>query len=166
MKRNWNIGIIDTVFNLQVGAMIVLYYVLIVSVFLQVIARYILKISIMWTIDLALLSFSWLVFLSASYGVKENSHFVLDIIENLLPKKILQVVNIVVSLLIFIVIIFIIVEGYKYTQRSFFSWSSALGIRNAWIISSIPVSGILMLIYWVDNFLSFFKDKERRGIIN
>ncbi len=51
-------------------------------VFLQVINRNVIGVSLVWTLDVAQLMFSWCIFIGAALALRWNEHYVLD----LLPK--------------------------------------------------------------------------------
>lgn len=51
---------------------------LIITVALQVIARNILKLPMIWTSDMALLLFTWLIFVGAATGLRRGAHYVVD----------------------------------------------------------------------------------------
>ena len=57
-----------------------------ILIFLQIIFRFVLNLSLDWTEEVARYTFVWLVYMSASLGVKHSSHIRVELVEKLLPK--------------------------------------------------------------------------------
>lgn len=53
--------------------------------FANVIARYIFNSNILWSLELTVFLFGWMVLLGASYEVKKNAHLGVDMVINILP---------------------------------------------------------------------------------
>ena len=53
--------------------------------FANVIARYVFNSNILWSLELTVFLFGWLVLLGASYEVKKNAHLGVDMLVNALP---------------------------------------------------------------------------------
>ena len=53
--------------------------------FSNVIARYVFNSNILWSLELTVFLFGWLVLLGASYEVKKNAHLGVDMLVNALP---------------------------------------------------------------------------------
>ena len=53
--------------------------------FANVIARYVFNSNILWSLELTVFLFGWLVLLGASYEVKKNAHLGVDMLINALP---------------------------------------------------------------------------------
>src|ERR1041384_5822890 len=82
MKR-----IIDGYHALLTWLMVASVAVLIVPVTLQIISRYTALIpSWIWTEELSRFLFIWMIMLGAMIGVREGSHFVVDVLPDLPPR--------------------------------------------------------------------------------
>ncbi len=66
---------------------VLLFSLMTVLIFLQIIFRFLLNASLDWTEELGRYTFIWLVYLSASLAVKRNRHIRVEIVEKLLPRK-------------------------------------------------------------------------------
>lgn len=153
----------DVLAGIQLGFMAILYGVLVAAVFVQVIARYALHIPAVWSADAALASFIWLAFLSASHAIRERSHFVLDVFAGRLPRASVSVLDAIARILMFVASTVQVVYGYRFTRMSIPTMSPALGISQAWIYAALPVSGILMLIYLVEDTCKSLLERGRGG---
>ena len=159
MKR-----IIDIIENIHEKVMIVLYIIIVIVVFIEVIARYIFHSSLLWSTELVSFTFIWLVFLSASHAVKEHSHFVLDLASDFLPKTVIKIFDVIVSIVLYVVVFIFIIFGYQFMLVCGSGFSSALGIRLGWLYQIVPLSAILMLIYLMGDLVNSLKVKIKKGV--
>lgn len=143
--------------------MIILYISFVFLIFIQVIFRYVFNTGILWAQEFSTVLFVWVVFLSAAYSVKIGNHFVLNIINyKSISRKFDKAIDILVNLVLLFCIVVLIYYGYKYTLMGVRGVSPSIGIKMSWLYSAIPVSGVLMLIYWIESIfkggLSFGKN--------
>ena len=74
--------------NFEESLIAILFGIMTVATFSNVIARYIFNDSILWALELTVFLFAWMVLLGASYAIKKNSHLGVDILINMLsPQK-------------------------------------------------------------------------------
>ncbi|NBQ34736.1 MAG: TRAP transporter small permease [Gammaproteobacteria bacterium] len=74
--------------NFEETLIAILFGIMTVATFSNVIARYIFNESILWALELTVFLFAWMVLLGASYAIKKNSHLGVDILINVLsPHK-------------------------------------------------------------------------------
>ena len=74
--------------NFEETLIAILFGVMTVATFSNVIARYIFNDSILWALELTVFLFAWMVLLGASYAIKKNAHLGVDILINMLsPQK-------------------------------------------------------------------------------
>lgn len=119
---------------------------LILIVFLQVIARYILANPWLWTVDLSLFCLIWATFLAAGIGVRHHSHVVID----LWPthwRRVSVVLSWVTILVVFVVSVFYLVQGWSYAINSMSSFSGMTSISMFYFLLAIPVGATLMLLF-------------------
>ena len=152
MKR-----IVDHMAKVHMAIMILLYIIVIATVFAQVIYRYGLKIGLPWSADLALGAFMWLVFLATAHGVRDRSHFSVNILPSKLPVPAELAVRTAVAAAMLAALCILLIHGSAFTLDSIATFSAALGISRAWIIASIPVSAGIALVYWVAGVRDFVR---------
>lgn len=128
------------------GAM---FFGLICAVALQVIARNILQIPILWTSDVAQLLFSWLIFVGAAIGFRQGAHYFVDILpatDNAFRRGVTWF-GIAAS----VVVIFILVtNGWALTMARARGEIQSIGISRLWLYVPIPVSGVVMALFLVE----------------
>lgn len=72
-----------------------LFGLMTVVTFANVLARYLFNSNILWSLELTVFLFGWMVLLGASYEVKKNSHLGVDMLINALPAFPRQLVGLV-----------------------------------------------------------------------
>lgn len=138
----------DRVERLVGGLLAVLFTGLILTVFMQVMARNVLLIPLVWTLDLAQLLFSWCIFLGAALAFRKSQHYQID----LWPAD--GLVAWVPRLAVFAataVVLFVLVRnGYAMTLIGLHREAQSLGISETWFFVPIPVCGVLMTLFFVE----------------
>lgn len=150
----------DTTANILKYISLFLLACLSLIIFISVLTRYIFKISIPELIVIQKFAISWLVFLGAAVGVKEKNHLKIDMLNDILPQKYIDIKELIIDFLLIFVMIGLIVVGQKaffngFTRKElipirFLSESISLGYFN----SSFLVGSILMLLFQVQNFIN------------
>ncbi len=135
--------------SLVEGTCMALVVALAVVVFLQVFNRFVLKAPLAWSEDLAMLLFQWVAFLGAAVGVKRMRHFGIELVVRKLSAKTRHVIEIVVPFILGIVAVTLITEGYSLIQFNRNRIYSSMDLSYIWAYLPIPVSGVLMVIYLI-----------------
>ena len=136
--------------NLVEGVCMVLVTALAVVVFLQVFNRFVLKAPLSWSEDLAMLLFQWVAFLGAAVGVKRSRHFGIELVVKKLSAGTRYWIEMaVVPVIVGIVAVVMITEGYRVIQFNYNRVYSSMDLSYVWAYLPIPVSGILILIYLI-----------------
>lgn len=125
-----------------------------VSVFIQIIARY-MRLSILWTEELATYSFAFAVFMGASVMVKENGHFAFSYMINKLDgnkKKFLQI------LIYSIMLAFVLtsaIYGVTITKTFWnYNWTTLPSLKMGYVWLSLPISMFTMSLYLIEHILT------------
>ncbi|SDL29577.1 TRAP transporter small permease [Natronincola ferrireducens] len=124
----------------------ILLSIFVIVVFMEVITRNYLKISVRWASEVALFCFVWSVFLGSAVAVRKRCHYVVEIFPPKF-KKINAVLDIVGSVAMFGVIYIMVVNGYTFTKLGLLRYSTALSLPQAYFYVSIPLSGIAMALF-------------------
>ena len=138
----------------------VLVIALAAVVFFQVFNRFVLKAPLAWTEELAMLLFQWVVFLGAAVGVKRMSHFGIDLLVEKLPQKARRRVEIIIPFSIGVIALTLIIEGIKLLKLTQFQGYTTMPFSHAWATAAMPVSGVLMILYVIQNQIKEWKKKE------
>lgn len=127
--------------------------VLIIPVSLQIFSRYTALIpAYIWTEELARFLFIWMIMLGAMVGVRESSHFDVDIWPRLGPRAdaVLKLISNVFTLAFAIVFV---VSGIEFTRFAFFRISE-LAELPLWVIHiAWPLTGLAWIVFLGEQFV-------------
>ncbi|MBF0277954.1 MAG: TRAP transporter small permease subunit [SAR324 cluster bacterium] len=119
---------------------------MIVTVFVQVVARNVLQEPFIWTLDIAQLLFSWCIFLGAALALRWDAHYNVDIV----PRQWVllgSVFRVIAHLASIVVITVLAVYGSIFTELGLTRFAPALGISEFWFFLPIPLGGIFMMFF-------------------
>ena len=131
----------------------VLTMILVAVVFIQVMTRYVLSFSFMWSEEVSIMSFEWIVFLGTGLGVRNGVHFIVDVFPESIPKKFEKFLDIFSNLLVMAASVFMIVYGISYAISGLSRYSYATGIPMFFIYISGPIAGVLAIIFAIENII-------------
>ncbi len=122
----------------------------------QVLSRYVLKLSNIWTEELARYLYIWLVFVGTSYAEKEYIHIKIDVLRNIFPKKLRPYAALIGEIILFVFAVYVCYISVPYVQGilSRGQYSQALKISMAFPYAAIPVGFALLAIRVVVNIIT------------
>jgi len=125
-----------------------------VTIFSQVIFRYVFNAPIYWADEFAVLVFAWMIFLGTVVATRKNDHISVDTLTRLLPKRLRAGIAAVTHTLILLVLIPIFTEGVRLTAKTAGLLYPAMEISRAFLYISLPVTVPLMGVYFIRIILS------------
>ena len=132
--------------KVELGLSITLLLLTVFTLFASAVLRTI-GMPINWGMDIALLCFTWCVFLGADIAFREGDFVNVDVIVNKLPTTIQKFLQILVFIMIFIFLCLLVYYGsilsVKTWDRSF---QGIPTLSYTWVTLSVPISSLLMLI--------------------
>lgn len=131
--------------------------VLVSVTFLQVFCRFVIKVPVSWSEEVARICFVWLILMGAALGVKEQSHLSLEILTSFVPEKGQRVMRLVIHVVIILVSLVILVSGTSYVLRSMGKTTVTMPIPANCVYVAAPISAVLMMIFSVENILKELK---------
>jgi TRAP-type transport system small permease protein len=143
-------------------ALTLLSVVLTVSVFLQVLIRFVFKFPLPWTEEVARIAFVYCIFVGATIAVRENSHLQVDFLLVILPKRVARAAVILGMLLVGVFLIFVTWQGVVLVLATGVQMSPVMQVPFKYIYLILPVSGAIMLLYLVANMLALIRGKGER----
>src|SRR5215510_8242164 len=131
--------------------------VLVLPVSLQIISRYTALIpSYIWTEEMARFLFVWTIMIGAMIGIRESSHFEVDVWPQL-PRRAEAVVRIMARLGVLALALVFVVGGIEFTR---FAWHriSELAELPLWLIHlAWPVAGLTWIVFLGEQFVDEWK---------
>jgi TRAP-type C4-dicarboxylate transport system permease small subunit len=131
--------------------------ILVIPVTLQIISRYTALIpSYIWTEEMARFLFIWTIMIGAMIGVRESSHFEVDVWPTL-SRRTEALVRIVARLGVLALSVVMVISGTEFTR---FAWyrTSELADLPLWLIHSAwPVAGLTWIVFLGEQFVDELK---------
>lgn len=134
---------------------IIMFFMLIGVVFLQVFSRFLLPKTPSWTEEMARFFFVYSILFGAPLALKKGDYVRVDLLTNLLPEKIQNIIDGVIYLVLTVFFIIIAVKGYVFASLGVRQYSPAMGLPMFIPYMSIGISSIFLAFY------SALKAKER-----
>jgi TRAP-type C4-dicarboxylate transport system permease small subunit len=129
------------------GLLVCSVAVLIIPVSLQIFSRYTALIpSYIWTEEMARFLFVWMIMIGAMVGIRESTHFDVDVWPQLGPRG-NAVLKIISSIFILAFALVFVWSGWEFTR---FAWNrtSELADLPLWMIHMAwPVAGLTWLVF-------------------
>jgi TRAP-type C4-dicarboxylate transport system permease small subunit len=114
---------------------------------MQIVWRYLLQHSLSWSEELARYLFVWVIALGAALALKSNSHIKLDLVVELLPRRMqlpLLWIGRVAMIVVWVVLAFATLDLLPVVNLQ---KSPALGLPMSWPYLSVLVGALLMLVF-------------------
>ena len=131
--------------------------VLIVPVTLQIISRYTALIpSWIWTEELSRFLFIWMVMLGAMIGVREGSHFEVDVWPELKPRA-AALLKIVSNTLVLVFALVFVWWGVEFVRFGWNQHSELAELPMPFIFLAWPVAGATWVLFLGESFVQNFR---------
>lgn len=122
---------------------------LIFTVLWQVLARNVLQMAALWTLDVAQLLFAWGIFPGAAVALRWDTHFHLELFSGDW-RRVGASLKFIGDLGALAVALVMTIAGWQFAQRGWNREVLTLGISEFWYFLSIPLAGALMLCFLVE----------------
>jgi len=140
--------------------LIALMAMIVVVVTWQVVTRFLMSSPSSYTEELARFLLIWIGLLGGSYALRTHSHLGIDILSTKLQGKQKELLIVLIYLLVILfAALIMVIGGIKLVALTFSldQISASLGIRMGYIYLVIPLSGLVMIIYSLDEILDAMK---------
>ena len=138
---------------------ILLIVTMVLIVFAQVMTRKLFNFVFFWSEEVTLLCLTWFSFIGIAIGFREKLHIGMDMLENILPAKVLWLLDRVIDVATFGFGLYMIVYGTQFSILMSESTLPATKLPNSIQYIVVPFVGVLCCIYAVLQFLG--KDIRR-----
>jgi TRAP-type C4-dicarboxylate transport system permease small subunit len=134
--------------------------VIAVSVFLQVIARYVFSIALHWTEEVAAFAMVWAVYTGASLCVRERYHIRILVAVSALPTRMGRFVIYTADLLWAVFSLFMIKVSYDFLAVAwkYTSLTPSLGINQFYPQSILIIGYSLMLLRLAQTYVNWWRE--------
>ncbi|MGM0376171.1 MAG: TRAP transporter small permease [Bacteroidota bacterium] len=141
--------------------LVVIMSILVIDVVWQVASRYLFGTPSSFTDELATFLLIWVGMAGAAYVKGKNEHLAIDILPDKLKPKRKNRLMVFINLFIIIFSATILVTGgswLAYTRFNMGQISSALQLPVGFVYLIVPISGILMIYYSIDDIIKLSKE--------
>ena len=155
--------IIDSYFRLLHWLLIATVAILLLPVTLQIISRYTALIpSYIWTEELSRFLFIWMVMIGAMIGVREGTHFDVDLWPDLKPKT-NALTHIVSSLFVLLFALVFVYWGMKFVMFGWNQQSELAELPMVFIFAAWPVAGLTWIVFLGEAFVADIRILASKG---
>jgi TRAP-type C4-dicarboxylate transport system permease small subunit len=143
--------------------LVLIMSILVIDVLWQVISRYVLSSPSSFTDELAGFLLIWVGLLGAAYVAGKNEHLAIDLlIQKSSPERQRKLMIIINGFILLFGIFVMLVGGIwlVWTRFALEVKSAALQIPLGYVYLVLPVSGILIVYFVIDNILNLLKKQE------
>ena len=116
-----------------------------ITMAVQVFCRF-LGTALVWSEELSIHVFAWTVFIGMSYGVRKKLHIRLELLDNILPKKILNILQCLTDIVILIVLIVLFKDALIYVQDQMGVKSPSMGYPMGYVSLVFPIASIITVV--------------------
>ncbi len=141
-------------------ALTLLSVILTVSVFLQVLIRFVFKYPLPWTEEVARIAFVYCVFIGATIAVRQNSHLHVDALLVVLPKKVASALVFLGMLLVGVFLVSVTWQGIVLVRATGVQMTPVMQVPFKHLYLILPISGALMLLFLAANMLALLRGKD------
>ena len=145
--------LLDAYHRLLIRLMAATVAILIVPVTLQIISRYTALIPAwIWTEELSRFLFIWMIMLGSMIGVREGTHFVVDVLPDLPPRAdaALQIVS---NLFVLVFALVFVWWGIQFVRFGWDQSSELAELPMTFIFIAWPVAGVTWVLFLGESFI-------------
>jgi TRAP-type C4-dicarboxylate transport system permease small subunit len=124
-----------------------LLFVMTFIVLMSVFYRYALGDPIFWVEEVSRFLFAYIVFLGAALSTHRRGHMAVDVLVKKLPHRVKDGWHVAIDMVVATVLLFVLVEGWRFTLLSQVLISTALHIPMSVFFFSVPLGAALMRPY-------------------
>jgi len=136
--------------NLIQWASVILFTVLLFSIFLAVLDRFLLHIGFFWTEELARFMFVWIGFLTASIMVQKRGHFQVSyFVEKVFSVRAKKIIELLITFILLSLMVFLLIYGFNLARFVQAQMSPGLRVSMTLMYASLPASAFFTIIFYV-----------------
>ena len=141
----------------------IIFFVLTVICFVQVVGRYVFNVSPAWTEEMARYLMVWLVFVGSAIAYRYGTHLGVDYLIGFLPKGTKRAWAVGIHVVVACLLVIYMVTGARMLEIGSRQVSSAMRIPMFYPFLAVPVGGALMLLEGITQILMIILEKDGGG---
>jgi TRAP-type C4-dicarboxylate transport system permease small subunit len=146
--------------NIEEAVGTAFFLVMVVSVSIGVLFRYVFNHPLIWTEEIANFAFLWAIFMGAAAAAKRHQHIVVDTLMILTPKLFQRVVGILTGSMIAAMLATVTIVGlqYAYSQRN--TTTEAIEMRVFWWALAAPTFSTFAFWHTLQDLVKLFRGES------
>ena len=124
-----------------------------------VFGRYVLNVTPAWGEEMALFAMVWFGLLSASTGVRDDSHLCLSLFDDKMSDRAKKIRDAIVLFIIALFGLFLVVEGFNMVELTRNNSLPGMKISSSWLYASIPAAGFAIIIQTIARVRKYYGRK-------
>ena len=137
---------------------------LVISISLQILNRYVMKIPMVWTEEYAKYFFVWLAMFGSAKAVREKSHIFVDILEVVIKGRIAQVCGFIADSVCMVFFVTLFSVSIPWAIKNFgVSTESIPEISMGLFHMCIPIAAAVMILFGLEVMIARFKGILEKG---
>lgn len=137
---------LDRVLKWMLTALVAVFTV---SVFLQVLIRFVFKYPLPWTEEVSRIAFVYTIFVGATIAVREKAHLNIDFLLVVLPPRPAMALKLFGATLVAIFLGFVTWQGIEFVRSTGVQVTPVMQIPFRYLYLILPSAGALMLLYLI-----------------
>jgi TRAP-type C4-dicarboxylate transport system permease small subunit len=128
------------------AASTVAFIVMVICLLLEILARDVLRVPMVWTEELAGFLFLWVIFLGAAQAAYLRQHIQVEFLLESLPTRVAHSLRLVIALLMWIFAAVLLVGGIQMTLLTWDNYSQTVDwLRVGYSYLALDISALLMV---------------------
>ena len=124
--------------------LILLLATMVVIVFANVVMRYLIGTSVIWSEEVARHLMIWMTFVGSGLALRTGAQLGIDSLQNVLSERGARILRITLALGMLVLFVLLAWYGVDYALRTRFQISAALGVSMMYVYIGMPVGCALM----------------------
>lgn len=146
-------------------ATLILFLIMVASVLIQVMGRYVFNYSISWAIELATFSQVWLVILGTGIAVKDKMHAGVDVLITQLPLRFQRAIGFIIVGLCLCFLVVTLWGTQQLLMIGSLQTSPVLEINMAYVYLIMPVGVLYIMIELILSVFSFENSHKEETLL-
>jgi TRAP-type C4-dicarboxylate transport system permease small subunit len=154
----------ETIDKILEWLLITLMSILVIDVFWQVTSRYVMNSPSSFTDELAGFLLIWVGLLGAAYVAGKREHLAIDLLIQKSSPQRKYILELIISAIVVLFAVTVLIIGGSwlvYTRFYLSVRSAALGMPVGIVYLVLPISGILIAYFDIDNIIKMVKDNRK-----
>ena len=120
---------------------------MVVIVFANVVMRYVVGTSVIWSEEVARHLMIWMTFVGSGLALRTGAQLGIDTLQNALPARGARVLRVALAAGMLVLFVVLAWYGVDYALRTRFQTSAALGVSMIYVYIGMPVGCALMAVH-------------------